>query len=183
MTNVQVLSNICPNFVQVLSMSNICQNNWNFTKFCQKFVKILSKNYVICPKIVKEISLCPILLVLDKPWTIKCQAFCPSFVYFILVLSDKITCPNFVKVLSMSNFCLNFVQKQFQIIFVQYLSTNKKCPIFVQHLSKLFGVTTILQEHQSEHKCAHLCFIPYSHFLWPHHTFKFVISDILNFVS
>ena len=59
-TNVQVLSNICPTFVQVLSMSNICQNNWNFTKFCQKFVKILSKNYVICPKIVKEISLCPI---------------------------------------------------------------------------------------------------------------------------
>ena len=26
-TNVQVLSNICPTFVQVLSMSNICQNN------------------------------------------------------------------------------------------------------------------------------------------------------------
>ena len=152
-TNVQVLSNICPAFVQVLSMSNICQNNWNFTKFCQKFVKILSKNYVICPKIVKEICLCPILLVLDKPWTIKCQAFCPSLVYFILVLSDKITCPNFVKVLSMSNFCLNFVKKQFQIVFVQYLSTNKKCPIFVQHLSRLFGVTTILQEHQSELKC------------------------------
>ena len=26
-TNIQVLSNICPTFVQVLSMSNICQNN------------------------------------------------------------------------------------------------------------------------------------------------------------
>ena len=60
------------------------------------------------------------------------------------------------KIMSKSNFCPTFVQLQFQVhfqTFVQYLSTKKKCPIFFQHLSKLFGLTTILKEHQSELKC------------------------------
>ena len=134
-TNVQVLSNICPNFVQVLSMSNICQNNQNFTKFCQKFVKILSKNFVICPKIVKEKSPCPKILVLDKPWTIKCPVFVQvlSILYWGQV--TKLLVQTFVKILSKSNFCPIFVQLQFQVhfqTFVQNLSKNKKCPIFVQ---------------------------------------------------
>ena len=42
LTNVQVLSSFCPMFVQVLSMSNICQKNFNFTKFCQ----IIVQNFV-----------------------------------------------------------------------------------------------------------------------------------------
>ena len=41
-TNVKVLSIFCQTFVQVLSMSNICQNNLNFTKFCQIIVHNLS---------------------------------------------------------------------------------------------------------------------------------------------
>ena len=39
--------------------------------------------------------------------------------------------------MSKSNFCPTFVQLQFQVhfqTFVQYLSTKKKCPIFVQHV-------------------------------------------------
>ena len=40
LTNVQVLSSFCPMFVKVLSMSNICQKNFNFTKFCQIIVHI-----------------------------------------------------------------------------------------------------------------------------------------------
>ena len=108
-TNVQVLSNICPHFVQVLSMSNICQKNSNFTKFCQKIVKSLSKHFVICPEIVKEISPCPMLLVLDKPWTIKC--------------------PVFVKVLSI------LYRGQVIKLLVQTLSRFCPRPIFVQNLS------------------------------------------------
>ena len=42
LTFVQVLSKFCPIFVQLLSMSSICQNNLNFTKFCQILVHILS---------------------------------------------------------------------------------------------------------------------------------------------
>ena len=53
-TNIQVLSNMCPNFVQVLSLSSICQFLPYFTKFCLKIVKILSKILAICPKIVKN---------------------------------------------------------------------------------------------------------------------------------
>ena len=52
LTNVQVLSRFCPIFVQVLSMSNNCQNNLNFTKFCLIFVNILSNIFVNCPRFV-----------------------------------------------------------------------------------------------------------------------------------
>ena len=52
LTNVQVLSSFCPMFVQVLSMSNICQKNFNFTKFCQIIVHILSKNFSNRPSFV-----------------------------------------------------------------------------------------------------------------------------------
>ena len=52
LTNVQVLSSFCPMFVKVLSMSNICQKNFNFTKFCQIIVHILSKNFGYCPSFV-----------------------------------------------------------------------------------------------------------------------------------
>ena len=45
LTNVHVLSSFCPRFVKVLSMSNICQKNFNFTKFCQIIVHILSKKF------------------------------------------------------------------------------------------------------------------------------------------
>ena len=146
-------------------MSNICQNNWNFTKFCQKIVKILSIIFVICPKIVKEKYTWPKILVLDKPWTIKCPVFVQvlSILYWGLV--TKLLVQTFFKILSKSNFCPIFVQLQFQVhfqTFVQNLSKNKKCPIFVQHLSKLFGVTTILQEHQSELKCIYTM-----HFYFP----------------
>ena len=121
-TNVQVLSNICPNFVQVLSMSNICQNNQNFTKFCQKFVKILSKNVVNCPKIVKEKSPCPNILALDKLWTIKCPVFVQvlSILYWVQVTK--------LLVQTLSRFCPS-------PIFVQYLSKKEMsniCPTFVQ---------------------------------------------------
>ena len=113
-TNVQVLSNICPTFVQVLSMSNICQNNWNFTKFCQKIVNILSKIFVICPKIVQGKSPCPKILVLDKPWTKNVHIlskFCQfhNGVKWLNCLSKL--CQDFVQV----QFCPTFVQLQFQV--------------------------------------------------------------------
>ena len=59
LTNVQVLSRFCPIFVQVLSMSNNCQNNLNFTKFCLIFVNILSNIFVNCPRFVWRLLLCP----------------------------------------------------------------------------------------------------------------------------
>ena len=109
LTNVQVLSRFCPIFVQVLSMSNNCQNNLNFTKFCLIFVNILSNIFVNCPRFVWRLLLCPRFLYIWQNLDKKMSTFCPSFVNKMFGSSNKIVCLNFVNILSMSNFCPTFV--------------------------------------------------------------------------
>ena len=107
-------------------MSKICQDP--VQKCCQ-----LSKNCQREISLSKDFS---IGQTLDN----KMSSFCPSIVNLYWGLVTKLLVQTFFKILSKSNFCPIFVKK-------------KKFPIFVQHLSKLFGVTTILKEHQSELKC------------------------------
>ena len=98
LTNVQVLSCFCPMFVQVLSMSNICQKNFNFTKFCQIIVHILSKILVIVQDLSKVHFLGRSFFISDKHQNKKC-------LIFVQVLSMKCQGPAtelLVKLLSIS---------------------------------------------------------------------------------
>ena len=105
LTNVQVLSRFCPSFVQVLSMSNNCQNNLNFTKFCLIFVNILSNIFVNCPRFVWRLLLCPWFLYIWQNLDKKC----PHYVQVLSLKCLDLVTRLFVNILSMSNFCPTFV--------------------------------------------------------------------------
>ena len=116
-------------------MSNICQNNFNFTKFCQIIVHILSKNFDYCPRFVLRIFTSPnfvhLLKEVDKTWTNVCPIFVQVLYNRNLGQKDKISCPTFVHYLSNSD--IENVFSNCSNTFVRYLS--KICPTFIQHWS------------------------------------------------
>ena len=102
---------LCPRFVQVLSMSNIWTNYFNFTMFCQIIVHILYKIFANCPRV---------------------DLFVPSFLYWTNFGQRNVPgmskfCPNV---------CIEILEKYDKIVCLKPLSRfcpflSKFCPIYM----------------------------------------------------
>ena len=125
----------CPRFIQVLSMSNICPNYFSLTQFCQIIVHILYKMFTNCPRVDLFF---PSFLYSTNFGQRNVQAmstFCPNVFIEILETYDKIVCPTFVKILSMSN-CSNCVQFICSHTVLSVVSVICPTFVYIQSLSK-----------------------------------------------